>query len=229
MWARGGLRKLCNRAGDHAVLRELTAPERSGRWFLMPLQVHNDSQILRHSHYPGMEAAIDEVMASFAANAHGDDWLVLKHHPMDRAYRDYTRYICGQAQRLGIQDRVRYVHDLHMPTLLKHTRGMVTVNSTTGLQALHHRKPVITLGECVYAVEGLVHAGPLDLFWQNPGEVDIELFYRFKHHLIEQSQLNASFYAHVPAFVMAPARPAAEHAPAPTLVQAPAELAQFWL
>jgi hypothetical protein len=83
---------------------------------------------------------------------------------------------------------------------------MVTINSTTGLQALHHGKPVITLGECVYAVEGLVHAGPLDLFWRNPGSVDMQLFYRFRHHLIQQSQLNASFYARVPAFATLPDR-----------------------
>ncbi|HLL19313.1 MAG TPA: capsular biosynthesis protein, partial [Rubrivivax sp.] len=205
-WLHGGLRKLWNARADRPVLRELVSHERSGRWFMMPLQVHNDSQILRHSHYPSMETALAEVMVSFANHADSEDWLVIKHHPMDRAYRDYTGHISALARSLGIEQRVRYVHDLHMPTLLAHTRGMVTINSTTGLQALHHGKPVITLGECVYAVEGLVHAGPLDLFWRNPGSVDMQLFYRFRHHLIQQSQLNASFYARVPAFAALPGR-----------------------
>lgn len=203
-WLHGGLRKLRNLLPDRAVMRELVSSGRSGRWFLLPLQVHNDSQILRHSHYAGMEAVIDEVMASFAEHADADDWLVIKHHPMDRAYRNYAPYIREQSRRLGISERVRYIHDLHMPTLLTHTRGMVTVNSTTGLQALHHGKPVVALGECFYAVNGLTYPGALTSFWRDPGSVDMQLFYRFRHHLIEQNQLNGSFYARVPAFAQPP-------------------------
>jgi capsule polysaccharide modification protein KpsS len=204
-WVRGGLRKALHLLPDRAVMRELTAAERSGRWFLFPLQVHNDSQILRHSHYESMEQGLEQVMRSFAAHAPEDHWLVVKHHPMDRAYRHFGDSISALARELGITQRVRYVHDVHMPTVLSHTRGMVTVNSTTGLQALHHGKPVITLGECVYDIEGLVYGGTLDAFWRDPGSVDMQLFYRFRHHLIEQSQLNASFYAKVPAFEQAPA------------------------
>jgi capsular polysaccharide export protein len=206
-WLRGGLRKLANVALDHGTLRELTAAGRSGRWFLLPLQVHNDSQILRHSSFADMEAVIDAVMASFAAHAAPDTWLVIKHHPMDRAYRDYSRHIARRARELGVAARVSCVHDLHLPTLLKHTRGVVTVNSTTGLQALHHHRPVITLGDCFYAVEGLVHPGPLASFWASPGRVDKALFRRFRRYLVEHTQINASFYARAPAFDLL-ARPA---------------------
>ena len=198
-WLRGGARKVLHAARGRSTLAELTAVDRSGRWYLLPLQVHNDSQILCHSSFRTMEAVIDTVMASFAAHADESDWLVIKHHPMDRAYRDYARHIDRRASALGILARVRYVHDLHLPTLLRHTRGVVTVNSTTGLQALHHQRPVTTLGDCFYAIPGLVHAGPLATFWGAPGEVDMPLFRRFRHHLIEHTQINASFYARAPA------------------------------
>jgi capsular polysaccharide export protein len=54
------------------------------------------------------------------------------------------------------------------------------------------------LGECMYAIEGLVHPGPLDSFWANPGPVDAELFQRFRTYLVRETQLNASFYGAAP-------------------------------
>jgi capsular polysaccharide export protein len=124
--------------------------------------------------------------------------LVFKHHPLDRPYNDYRRLIARESRALSIDARVHYIHDQHLPTLLKHATGVVTVNSTTGLQALYHGTPVIPLGECMYAIEGLVHPGPLDSFWANPGPVDAELFQRFRGYLVRETQLNASFYAEAP-------------------------------
>ncbi len=197
-WVRGGWRKWMGRWRDRDVLAELTADSRHKRWFLAPLQVYNDSQIRRFSPYRDVAHFIDRVLQSFAENAARDEWLVFKHHPLDRPYSDYTALIAERALALGISERVRYVHDLHLPTLLKHARGTVTVNSTTGLQSLYHGTPVVTLGECLYAVEGLVHKGPLDAFWNDPGVVDNELYLRFRAHLVRETQVNASFYADAP-------------------------------
>jgi capsular polysaccharide export protein len=197
-WVRGGVRKYVYRWRDRDVLSELTAPERHKRWFLAPLQVFNDSQIQRFSPYRNVAQFIELVMQSFAQHAAAHEWLVFKHHPLDRPYSDYTAIIAERALALGISDRVRYVHDLHLPTLLKHARGVVTVNSTTGLQALYHGTPTVTLGECLYAVEGLVHKGPLEAFWKDPGIVDGELYLRFRAHLVRETQINASFYAEAP-------------------------------
>jgi capsular polysaccharide export protein len=197
-WVRGGFRKYVYRWRDRDVLSELTSPERHKRWFLAPLQVFNDSQIQRFSPYRNVAQFIELVMQSFAQGAQADEWLVFKHHPLDRPYSDYTDVIAERALALGITERVRYVHDLHLPTLLKHARGVVTVNSTTGLQALYHGTPTVTLGECLYAVEGLVHKGPLEAFWKDPGTVDSELYLRFRAHLVRETQINASFYAEAP-------------------------------
>ncbi|AKJ26836.1 capsule biosynthesis protein [Caldimonas brevitalea] len=210
-WLRGGCRKLINGWRQRELLPQLTSPAMSKRWFLLPLQVHNDSQIVHHSRYPCMDEVIEEVVASFAAHADPEHLLVIKHHPMDRAYRDYTEVIRVAARACDVAHRVLYVHDLHLPTLLKHARGVITVNSTTGLQSLFHRTPVTTLGDCFYAIEGLVHMGPLNHFWREPGQVDEELFRRFRHYLVRQNQLNASFYGRTPAFDSTPLHLA--HAP----------------
>lgn len=203
-WARSYWRHLRYLVSEHGLEERLTSPDLSKRWYLVPLQVQADSQVTHHSPYATIEAFISDVMASFAAHAPDETGLVIKHHPMDRAYSDYRRHIRQEAQRLKVAHRVIYLHDQHLPTLLDHALGVVTINSTVGLQALHHGAPVITLGESVYSMPGLVHPGPLDGFWRTPGQVDRKLYQRFRNHLIAHTQLNASFYAQAPALRQPP-------------------------
>lgn len=197
-WANGAWRKWFYRFTERSMQGFLSSRAQHKRFFLVPLQVYNDSQILRHSRYKSVAEFIHEVLVSFAGHAPADQLLVFKHHPLDRPYNDYTQFLAREAKALGIADRVHYIHDQHLPTLLKHATGVVTVNSTTGLQALYHGTPVIPLGECMYAIEGLVHPGPLNSFWSDPGPVDVELFHRFRNYLVRETQLNASFYAAAP-------------------------------
>ncbi|RZS33032.1 capsular polysaccharide export protein [Corticibacter populi] len=196
----GGLRKLRGYVLDRPILKQLTGPECSGRYFVLPLQVHNDSQMVDNSPFGSNEDLIEHVLRSFAAHAKAEDLLVIKHHPMDRAYRNYSHFIHQQACRLGIGKRIIVAQDLHLPTLLDHAKGLVTVNSTTGLQALLHNTPVAVLGACAYDIEGLVfgQGRHLDQFWAAPGKVDLDLFWRYRNYLIEHTQLNASFYARAP-------------------------------
>ncbi len=197
-WWRGLGRKWARGVMERNSLAELTQADRTQKWFLVPLQVHTDAQVRDHSHFSGMPEFIHAVMKSFAEHGDPAHWLVFKHHPLDRPYNDYSRFIAGHASQMDITHRVRYIHDQHLPTLLKHTRGVVTINSTTGIQALYHGTPVLPLGDCLYAVPGLVHSGPLETFWHEPGAVDADLFQRFRTYLVQQSQLNVSFYGRTP-------------------------------
>jgi capsule polysaccharide modification protein KpsS len=173
------------------------------RWFLVPLQVHNDSQVLDHSRFASVASFIEEVVASFAEHAPPGSCLVIKHHPMDRAYTDYTRLLRDLRARHQLGKRLVYLHDQHLPSLLRQAAGVVTINSTVGLQALHHGTPVKTLADSVYQVPGLVYPGELSTFWTSPGEVDAALVERFRQHLATSTQLNASFYARMPALRVA--------------------------
>jgi capsular polysaccharide export protein len=132
---------------------------------------------------------------SFAAHADPDDLLVFKHHPLDRAYSDYSESIARAAERAGVASRVRYVHDLHLPSLLRAAKGTVVLNSTTGCASLHHGTPVKVLGEAVYDVEGLTYQGPLATFWSNPAVPDPTKYREFRSGLIAVSQLNGCFYS----------------------------------
>lgn len=192
VWIRGGFRKLWFSAKERGRLEELVA-DGAAPYFFVPLQVHCDAQ-LQHSDYPAIEAFIDEVVETFAEHAPPDCLLVLKHHPHDRAYREYTRYLRDLGRRLGCGERIVYVHDLHLPTLLKHARGVVTMNSTVGLSALFHRAPVKVLGRAIYDIAGLTSQKPLGDFFRGPDAMDEGLYHAFCKWLRYTNQINGSFY-----------------------------------
>lgn len=191
-WFRGFARKLWYSVTERELLDELTEVW-SGRYFLVPLQVYCDAQ-LSHSRFESMDEFIEYVVSVFAARAPDDHRLVLKHHPHDRAYRDYARLIATLGERYGCGDRLVYVHDLHLPTMLKHARGVITMNSTVGTSSLHHGTPVKVLGSAVYDIPELTYQGDLEDFLRDPGTVDRELYLAFVRWLREANQINGSFY-----------------------------------
>lgn len=172
----------------------------AGRYFLVPLQVHNDAQIQMHSDFDSVADFIDVVVESFAAHAPKERILVIKHHPMDRGYFDYTRHIRRLVEHFGLEGRCFYIHDQHLPTLLDRACGVVVVNSTVGLSALIHGTPVKTCGKALYDMQGLTFQGPLNQFWESAQEAkpDSELLRSFTDYLVRHSQLNGSYYKRLP-------------------------------
>jgi capsular polysaccharide export protein len=194
LWARALLRKhlyaYTQRARIARLLDASTPP-----FFLVPLQVQHDSQITRHSAYGWVGEFIEQVVTSFAAHAPAEALLVFKHHPMDRGHTHYGKHIRALARHYAIKHRVFYVHDAHMPSMLRHACGCVLVNSTTAMQALYHGVPVIALGEAFFSKPGLTYQGGLDDFWRAPGSVDRAAFMRYRAHIIATTQLNGCFHA----------------------------------
>ena len=180
---------------DLALQKKLTA---EGNFYLISLQVHNDSQITHHSDYNDVRDFISEVLISFAKYAPQGTRLVFKHHPLDRGHRNYRPLITKMSRELGIVGRTFYGCDMHLPSLIKTSIGMVTVNSTTGLQSIYHQKPTKVMGLALYDVVGLTDQKPLDEFWRSPTSPDREFYLKFREYLIEQTQLNGSFYGQSP-------------------------------
>lgn len=199
-WVRSAWRKQVYRFRERGA-QDALAGAWAGKYFLVPLQVHNDAQVHVHSDFDSVEVFIEHVMHSFASHAPAGTLLVIKHHPMDRGYHDRTALIRMLARRFGIEGRVWYIHDQHLPTLLEHARGVVLVNSTVGMSSLHHGTPTKVCGNAVYDMKGLTFQGRLDDFWAAaPGQsVDRELYLRFRGYLIRHTQLNGSFYRRLKA------------------------------
>lgn len=191
-WGRGAIRKIVYKVRERGIQERLVR-EHAGRYWFVPLQVYCDSQ-LSHSDYGSMEEFIEECVRTFAAAAPAGDLLVIKHHPHDIPYKDYRRYLRDLGARYACADRIIYVHDLHLPTVLKHARGCITMNSTVGTSALFHRCPVKVMGRAIYDVPGMTFQGSLAEFFVAPGRVDHHLFDRFCRYLRETNQINGNFY-----------------------------------
>ncbi len=194
-WFRSFCRKSLYSWRERGVQQHLAGPL-TGQYFLVPLQVHNDAQIQIHSGFDTVEAFIHYAVRSFATQAPAATHLVIKHHPMDRGYHDYGKLIRHLERAHQLKERLHYIHDQHLPTLLQHARGVVVVNSTVGLSALYHNAPLKACGAAIYDMPGLTFSGSLKDFWNEAQslEVNRELFRRFRSYLIEHTQLNGSFY-----------------------------------
>jgi capsule polysaccharide modification protein KpsS len=191
-YLRSFLRKLRHRRRDRQLIEAVI---RSGRpWFLLPLQVHFDSQLTVHSPFLSVEHQLVETIRSFGADAPADSLLVVKHHPIDRGHRCYRDAIEEAAQDAGCPGRVLYILEGHLPTLLEGAAGTITCNSTVGLSSLWHGTPVKALGQAVYNRPGLSAQGPLSGFWAAPPPVDRAAVSHFIGFLKATCLANGSFY-----------------------------------
>jgi capsular polysaccharide export protein len=150
----------------------------AGKYYVVPLQVHSDAQIINNSNYDSIEQFISEVVTSFEKYAPPGTKLVFKHHPMDRGYKDYSDLLVSLNEKLG-GNRIIYVDRVGLPNLLSHASGLVNINSSVGISALVHHLPVIALGKAVYDLPELSYQGDLDSFWQcaeRPSPMKVEWF-----------------------------------------------------
>jgi capsular polysaccharide export protein len=73
----------------------------------------------------------------------------------------------------------------------------VTINSTAGLATIGFGCPTKVLGRAVYDIEGLTDRKPLNQFWNDSEPPDPDLFLRFRHVMMERTQINGAFYTPV--------------------------------
>ena len=192
VWLRGAARRVVRTIRDRRI-RKVMSEGRLGPYFLVPLQVHLDSQI-SHSAFDDVSDFIECVTKSFANHAPKDCCLVLKDHPLGRPYRDYSRLVRRLRRELGLDRRLLHVDVVNLPSALGHARGTVVLNSTVGLSSICHHTPTKCLGKAVYDIEGLTYQGPLDEFWHEPGVIDNGLLRNFCYWLRKTTQLNGSIW-----------------------------------
>ena len=163
-------------------------------YFLLPLQLDADYQLRAHSPYGSISAVLRHVIASFATHAPPHANLIAKIHPLHNGIPDLRREASAIAKAHGVNDRVIVLDGGHLPTILAKSTGVVTVNSTVGLSALGHSRPVKVLGSALYDVPGLTFQGALDSFWQTAQGPDPALLSAFRRVLIHDTQINGSFH-----------------------------------
>ena len=172
----------------------------SSNVFLVILQVAMDSQITEGSEFKSIYEFIETVIISFSNNSDKSSLLFFKHHPRDRGYNNYSKYIYRLACKYNIKNRVLYFHDIKLSKIFlnKFCKGVVLINSTVGFQSLYHSIPVKALGSTPYKTAGLTDDQPLDDFWLNPNPVNKDLFNSFYKYTIEETQIYGNFDGYFP-------------------------------
>jgi capsular polysaccharide export protein len=191
-WLRRARRALFTQRRSQAAMQ--VAFQAKGGFFLLPIQMDNDSQILCHSDLGGITRAIRLVVASFARHASQDAVLAVKEHPLDNGVIDWRKVTQAAAREAGIADRVVVIENCDLQALLNRTRGLVTVNSTSATFALAADVPVIALGRSVYDLPGLTHQGSLESFWIAPSPPDMQLFDAFRQVLRHACLIEGDFF-----------------------------------
>ncbi|EIC9323951.1 capsule biosynthesis protein [Campylobacter coli] len=192
-WFRSLYRKYLYKFTEKKLNQKIYSLEK--KYFLAILQVYNDTQI-KHHYKKSIEEFIEELILSFANHARAKSYLIFKHHPMDRGYRNYSKLINGLSQKYHVEGRIFYVHDTYLPTLLKNALGCITINSTVGLSAILEGCPTKVCGNAFYNFEGLAYPKKLQFFWREAHayKPNPSLVLNFKNYLLNTNQFNDNFY-----------------------------------
>ena len=192
-WLGRFARKPADRRRSKAALDRLAQDGRP--YFVFPLQLDCDYQIRTHSSFSGMQAAIDRVVGSFAADGPADTLLVVKAHPLDNGLRNWRRMTLGIAEKHGVADRLLFLDEGDIATLVGRARGVVTINSTSGTLALACGIPVICLGDAVYNIPGVTFQGALMDFWSAPVPPDEAAWAAFRRVLVHRCLVHGGFFS----------------------------------
>ncbi len=137
-------RRLVQRKPVKPVGNEVSLPE---HYLFAPFQVANDSQILVHSprvktmydFYGWLEAAL----AGLPKPWH----IVIKEHPS---------CACRYPDLYRRHPRIIFANANNTQELIERSAGVLTINSTVGVEALMLGRPVITVGDACYNIPQLV-------------------------------------------------------------------------
>ncbi|HHH85095.1 MAG TPA: hypothetical protein ENL15_03975 [Firmicutes bacterium] len=138
------------------------APQRElpPRFFFVPFQVVNDSQTLLYSPYRDMETMAEEVIRAlkrFNDRRPPEERiaLVFKEHPMDRGAVSYDRL----REKYRENDDITILAEGDIRDLIDKSLGVVTINSTVGLDAIARGQKVMCIGRAFYAIGGIALQG----------------------------------------------------------------------
>ncbi len=115
-------------------------------YIFLPFQIPSDQQIRVHSTWIKTMDDFMDLIIEFAAK-YSDKNFVIKEHP------SFKQSIIGKKP---VKKNILFANGNSTEELIKNARFIITLNSTVGIEALLFRKPVITLADACYNIDGLV-------------------------------------------------------------------------
>ncbi|MGR3436112.1 MAG: capsular polysaccharide export protein, LipB/KpsS family [Shimia sp.] len=151
-------------------------------FLFLPLQVPDDSQVRLFGGWAGSMRGFVEAVARAASHLPEGWHLRVKQHPSTRQKQslvkdlEAARKVAGE--KLVVDDRTDTFAQIRA------SRGVVTMNSSLGLQSFLLRKPVLVTGEAYFAQPGLVHPiesqGALDAALADPAAFTFDHAHRME-------------------------------------------------
>jgi len=164
-------------------------------YFLVAMQLEHDFQIVSYSKYNDFVEPLREIIESYAKHCSARFELVIKNHPRDLGLRNWKKIIDQISAEYNVGGRVHFVDGgTSLDKFLKNSRGLVTVNSTSGLRALQLGCPVKNLCGAIYDMQGLTYQGSLDTFWGNTERPDNENVKHFVNFIASKMHIRGVFF-----------------------------------
>ncbi|MEE4012224.1 capsular biosynthesis protein [Roseibium sp. FZY0029] len=194
-YLKGAVRLLTEKRRNQAAERLLAAlREKAVRYYVLPLQLEGDFQLRRHSPFDSFEQVLSIVFKSLGEEAPEDVHIVLKSHPLDVGFEDWPGVSKRLADRFGVGGRVHFLDGGGLAKPFEEALGVVTLNSTAGLEALQAGLPVKTLVPAHYDIAGLTHQADLATFWRDPDYPDKDLLSAYIQALAASTQVRGSIH-----------------------------------
>ncbi len=191
-----GKRLLFAQANNRRAVQRLSELKAANaRYFVFPLQLEHDFQIVAYSPFGSLEEAIRLVIKSFAEHADKNIRLLVKVHPLEPGLKSWEKFVYRFATKLNIRNRVVFVDGGNLGEIINGSEGMITINSTAGINGLMQGSPVMTLGKAIYNVRGLTFQGNLDDYWKQATPPDPLLVDAFVNAVASTIQIRGVFYS----------------------------------
>jgi capsular polysaccharide export protein len=125
-------------------------------YVFVPFQVSRDTQIFYNSpNIKKMEQFLESVHTAVLRLNQEDGRnvkIVVKEHPEDMSRNNYK----DLKEKYKNNQDVIFVQKYNIKKLIRQSLAVITINSTVGIEALVQKNRVITLGEALYNIEGIV-------------------------------------------------------------------------
>jgi len=164
-------------------------------YHLVLLQLAHDSSFRAHGPFDSQSDFLETVFAGFAQGAPRHHHLVIKAHPLEDGRQPLRVVIRQLTDKHGLRGRVHFVRGGKLALLLNHARSAVTVNSTAAQQVLWRGMPLKAFGRAVFDKPEFVSTQPIELFFTNPTRPDARAYRRYRHFLLETSQVPGGYYS----------------------------------
>ena len=135
-----------------------------------PMQLSNDTQILNNSTYSNMEDVLKVVEAAVECLNSRDAVLVVKKHPNDQ--NEYS-----------FSNETLVINNASTIQLIEYSRVVVLVNSSVAYEVIKTDKPLVSLGEASFNINGIANQSRGEDLWsiledalENPNDyVDMDI------------------------------------------------------